>query len=229
MADMTLGQQIAKRLIDEIIRGELKPGERLDEQTLADRFDVSRSPIRDALRELLATRLVEQMPRRGVSVAKVDIKELRNLFEASSELEALCARYCALRADSVESARIQDLCDLGAEAAKGLDTEVYSEINRQLHMAIYDACHNTTLREITLDLRNRLSGFRARFLFTPERIVVSQQEHEAIVSAIIDHDAQGAAHAMKHHISKTALSVVRQVAPGNDTGLFSSKDSVAWL
>jgi len=216
MADMTLGQKIAKQLIEEIVRGDLRPGERLDEQTLADRFQVSRSPIRDALRELLATRLVEQAPRRGVSVAAVNRDELRDLFDAWSELEALCARYCALRADTVERARLQHLLEQGAAAVDGGDTEGYSEANRQLHRAIYDACHNSALREMTLDLRRRLSGFRARSFFTGERIAASQQEHKMIVAAILDHDAGGAARAMKDHIAHTALSIVQQIAPPAD-------------
>lgn len=213
MVEMTLGQKIAKQLVDEIVRGALKPGERLDEQALANRFNVSRTPIRDALRELMATRLVEQVPRRGVSVARVDIVELRNLFETYSELEALCGRYCALRADAVERARIQDIHEQCAEAVNNGDTQAYAEANRALHRAIHESCHNSALRDITLEVRNRLSAFRARFLFTPERIISSHKEHEAIVSCILKNDADGASEAMKHHTSRTALSIVKQLAP----------------
>lgn len=215
MTNTTLSKKIANTLSEEILKGELTPGDRLDEQSLADRFQVSRSPIRDALRELASTRLIEQRPRRGFAVAKIETMTLRNLYEALSELEGLCARYCALRADTVEREHIRLLHSQGQDAINRHDMAGYAEANRALHQAIYDACHNDALRDITLDVRNRLSMFHARFLFSEERVAQSQDEHGEIVDCILSNDGNGASEAMKKHVAKTALNVISHIMPGN--------------
>lgn len=212
MTNTTLSQKIANALTEEILKGELQPGDRLDEQSLADRFQVSRSPIRDALRELATTRLIEQRPRRGFVVATVNTTALRNLYEASSELEGLCARYCALRADTVERERIRALHEQGQEAVARHDMAAYAETNRMLHQAIHDSCHNDALRDITIDLRKRLSMFHARFLFSENRVAHSQDEHARIVDSILRHDSEGASEAMKQHVAKTALNILGHLA-----------------
>lgn len=216
MTNTTLSKKIADTLSEEILKGELAPGDRLDEQTLADRFQVSRSPIRDALRELASTRLIEQRPRRGFAVAKIETTTLRNLYEALSELEALCARYCALRADAVEREHIRSLHTQGNEVVNAHDMAGYAEANRALHQAIYDSCHNDALRDITVDVRNRLSMFHARFLFSEERVEKSQDEHSAIVDCIMRNDGEGASEAMKLHVAKTALNVISHINARNE-------------
>jgi DNA-binding GntR family transcriptional regulator len=103
----TLSQTISDQLAEEIVLRRFQPGERLDEQSIATRFNVSRSPVRDALRQLASTRLVEYQPRRGFSVATMAASDLDGLFEASGEIEALCAKLCALRAAPSERKRIE--------------------------------------------------------------------------------------------------------------------------
>ena len=216
MTNTTLSQRIANTLSEEILKGDLKPGDRLDEQSLADRFQVSRSPIRDALRELALTRLIEQRPRRGFAVAQIETTTLRNLYEALSELEGLCARDCALRADTVQREHIRLIHTRGQDAIKQHDMTAYAEANRALHQAIYDACHNDALRDIALDVRNRLSMFHAQFLFSEERVVQSQDEHREIVECILNNDGDGASEAMKKHVAKTALNIISHI--GSKTG-----------
>ena len=219
MTSTTLSQQIANTLSEEILKGDLKPGDRLDEQSLADRFAVSRSPIRDALRELALTRLIEQRPRRGFAVAKIETTTLCSLYEALSELEALCARYCALRADAVQREHIRMIHTMGQEAVKRHDMAAYSEANRTLHKAIHDACHNEALRDVTLDVRNRLSMLHAQFLFSEERVIQSQDEHNEIVDCILRNDGDGAGEAMKRHVAKTALNIMSHIGPNAEGGM----------
>ncbi|WP_048648483.1 GntR family transcriptional regulator [Nitratireductor soli] len=215
MASSTLSRKIANTLSEEILKGDLMPGDRLDEQSLADRFEVSRSPIRDALRELASTRLIEHQPRRGFAVAMIDTTTLRNLYEALGELEGLCARYCALRADAVQREHIRMLHAQGLEAIRLHDMTAYAEANHALHRAIYDACHNDALRDITLDVRNRLSMFHARFLFSEGRVAQSRDEHQEVVDCILRNDGDGASEAMKKHVAKTALNIISHIMPDN--------------
>src|SRR5690606_27964497 len=99
---LTLAQSISKTIASEILAGTIPPGTRLDELSLAERFDVSRSPVRDALRHLTSMRLVEHFPRRGFTVCGVDEAGLKDLYEGLTEVEAICAGLCAMRATTLE-------------------------------------------------------------------------------------------------------------------------------
>lgn len=205
----TLSQTVADRLAEEIIRRQLVPGTRLDEQSLAERFGVSRTPVRDALRQLAATRLVDQRPRRGFCVAQVNRGELDDLFEAAGEVESLCARLCAMRAGPAERKRIEIVHQSTSTAATTGDATTYAALNEQLHQLIYSGARNRTLEEVALNLRQRLAPFRARIFFsTANRMQGSHLEHAAIVEAILARDPDAAAHAMQEHAAHAAMNVL---------------------
>ncbi len=204
----TLAESVADRLAEEIIRRDLVPGTRLDEVSLAARFGVSRSPVRDALRLLAGTRLVDHRPRRGFCVAVVDQDELKDLFEAAGEVEALCAKLCALRAGPAERKRIEIVHHSASAAAHAGDAATYASLNEQLHQLIYAGSRNRTLAELAASMRRRLAPFRASLFFAADnRMQGSDVEHEAIVQAILARDAEAAAHAMLEHSAQAALNV----------------------
>lgn len=220
----TLAESVADRLAEEIIRRQLAPGTRLDEVSLAARFGVSRSPVRDALRLLAGTRLVDHRPRRGFSVAIVDQEELKDLFEAAGEVEALCAKLCALRAGPAERKRIEIVHQSTSAAAAAGDTATYATLNEQLHQLIYAGARNRTLAELALNMRQRLAPFRARLFFsTDNRMQGSNVEHDAIVRAILARDADAAAHAMLEHSAQAAMNV-RTHLPREEAGAASIKE-----
>jgi DNA-binding GntR family transcriptional regulator len=204
----TLSHQISEKLAGEIIGGQLAPGRKLDEVSLAARFRVSRSPVRDALRQLAATRLVDYFPRRGFSVAKIDPSGLDDMFEAAAELEGLCAKLCALRSAPADRKRIELIHAQARAAVAKNDTRTYATLNEDLHLAIYSAARNKTLELAALNLRQRLAPFRSRVFFaTSNRMRGSLGEHEAVVKAILAHDAEGAMNAMRDHATQSALNV----------------------
>lgn len=206
----TLSQTIADQLAEEIVMNRIPPGTRLDEQSIAVRFGVSRSPVRDALRQLATTRLVEHLPRRGFSVSKVEPNDLDGLFEASGEVEALCARLCALRAGPTERLRIKFVHDQAGDAIERRDSKSYSAFNEEFHALIYSGCHNRTLEDVALGLRQRLAPFRSRgFFLVDNRLQSSHIEHEALVQAILDQDGEAAAGAMHKHAANSAMNVMQ--------------------
>lgn len=206
----TISQTVCEHVTDEILRGKLVPGERLDEQSLADRFRVSRSPIRDALRQLAATRLVLYVPHKGFSVASVSSLELDELFEASGEVEALCARLCSLRAGPAERKRLQLVHEQAGAAARARDANAYSRFNDELHILIYAGARNAALREIALNLRQRLAPFRSRVFFTTDnRMEASHREHAVLVRSIVAHDGEAARRAMQEHAAQSAMNALR--------------------
>jgi DNA-binding GntR family transcriptional regulator len=205
----TLSERISQKLVQEILAGRLGPGTKLDEQSVAARFKVSRSPVRDALRHLAATRLVESQPRRGFSVAAIDGERLQDMFEAVSELEALCARLCTLRAGIAERKAIERIHTDALSAAKHKDQGLYAKLNEEFHRAIYAAARNKSLEAVTLELRQRLAPFRSKVFFhVANRMRSSSQEHDALTKAILRGDADAAAAAMRSHAASSAINVM---------------------
>lgn len=210
--EKTLSERVSAQLADEIIRRHLAPGTRLDEQSLADRFGVSRSPIRDALRSLAATRLVNHVPRRGFSVAEVDSVELDALFEAAGEIEALCARLCAHRAGPVERKRIELLFQSMEKAVQGADAKVFASLNEDLHRTIHAGARNRTLEEVAQGLRRRMAPFRSTIFFTADnRMHTSHEEHGALVRAILARDADAAGRAMHEHAAHSSMNALQRM------------------
>lgn len=206
----TLSQTIADQLAEEIVMRRILPGTRMDEQSIATRFGVSRSPVRDALRQLAVTRLVQYMPRRGFSAATIKPSELDELFEASGEIEALCAKLCALRAVPAERKRIERVHNEARQAAAQRDTKAYSKLNDELHKLIYAGAHNRVLQELALGMRQRLAPFRAQgFFVSDNRIDKSNKEHEELVAALLAQDAEAAAAAMYGHATNSAVNVLQ--------------------
>lgn len=208
----TLSQSISKALSEDIVGGRLPPGYKLDEQMLAERFNVSRTPVRDALHDLATTRLVEYRPRKGFSVAHIDTTSLDDMFEASTEIECMCARLCALRASSTNRARLEQIFHEGEAAAAAGDAKLYAELDQKFHAAIYAGTHNDTIAGIAAALRQRLAPFRQRVFFSAERIGTSAAEHKTIIEAILAQDKVAAETAMRKHTARAAINVTQHFA-----------------
>ena len=211
-AGKTLSQTISERLAEEIVMHQFQPGERLDEQSIATRFKVSRSPVRDALQHLASTKLVEYQPRRGFSVAAVDSSALNGLFEAAGEIEALCAKLCALRASLSEQKHIEYLHLQAMEAKNQGDAKTYAHFNEEFHAQIYAGAHNRTLEEMAKTLRQRLAPFRSRVFFATEnRLANSNDEHSKVVDAILHRDGDAAAAAMSEHAANSTMNALQHL------------------
>ncbi len=205
----TLSQKISQRLARDIVDGILKPGAKLEEIVLAKRFKVSRSPVRDALRELAATGLIESQPRRGFSVATIDLAGLLDLFEAASEVEGLCAKLCALRAGMAEKKQIELIHSRARKAVLDGDADSYADLNESFHQAIYIGARNRNLHALAANLRQRLEPFRSQEFFnTGDRLQTSVAEHEIMTKAILRADAGAAFDAMCAHTASSATNVI---------------------
>lgn len=208
----TLSQTIADQLAEEIVLRRILPGTRMDEQSIATRFGVSRSPVRDALRQLAVTRLVHYLPRRGFSAVAVKSTELDSLFEASGEIEALCAKLCALRASAAERRRIALVHEQAQKAVAEGNSKEYSNLNDELHKLIYAGSHNHILQELALSMRQRLGPFRAQgFFVSGNRLEKSNEEHEELVRALLAQNSEAAARAMYGHAANSAMNVLKHL------------------
>jgi DNA-binding GntR family transcriptional regulator len=199
--NQTHAEKLAEQLASAILSGEFAPGFRLDEQLLAHRFGVSRTPVREALRQVAATGLIEMRPRRGALVAAVTPDELETMFVAMAEMEASCARLAALRMTPLERRRLQALHENMAGLVRAGDPEAFADANQIFHLRIYAGAHNSVVGDFTAGLRQRLAPFRRAQFQTVGRLPRSHAEHEAVVRAILTGDASGAHAAMLHHVS----------------------------
>ena len=198
---MTQADKLAADIADAIVTGDLGPGSRLDEHTLATRFAVSRRPVREALRQVAASGLVELRPRRSAVVAAVTPEQLEMMFVAMGELEATCARLSAMCMTPVERRRMQAQHDAMGALVSAAETESFAEANAAFHSMIYAGAHNAVLADAAVGLRRRLQPFRRAQFRRAGRLPQSYAEHGVIVAAIIAGDVAAAHGAMLHHVS----------------------------
>jgi DNA-binding GntR family transcriptional regulator len=199
--EITQADRLADAIADSVLSGEFEPGRRLDEGMLAERYGVSRTPVREALRQLASTGLIDVKPRRGATVAKATSAQLETLFGAMAEIEATCARLAAMSMTPIERRRLQSLQDAMAEFVERDDPEAYAAANVRFHTQIYLGAHNEVLADIASGLRRRVAPYRRAQFRTDGRLLRSHAEHAAVVKALIACDAAGAHAAMFHHMS----------------------------
>jgi len=197
----TLADTLATAIADGILSGALKPGTRLDEMGLADQHGVSRTPVREALRQLAMSGLIDMRPRKGAIVSKATPDQVESLFVAMAEMEATCARLAAISMTPIERRRLQARHEAMLILANAGETEAYSDANVAFHGAIYAGSHNAPLADYAMSLRRRVGPFRRAQFQVEGRLVRSNQEHDAVVRAILSGDAAGAHAAMLHHVS----------------------------
>ena len=200
MAAKTLAARLREQLADDIVRGALAPGVSLEEVELAKRFDVSRTPVREAIRLLVASGLVEARPHRSAVVARATEVQLAGMFEALRELESLCAGFSAERMTDGDCAELKRVHAALLRVVRAGDPQRYHELNEQFHSIIYAGAHNAYLERLTLETRARIAPFSRAQFRTLGRLARSHAEHETIVRAILDGKPDRAAAAMKSHI-----------------------------
>jgi DNA-binding GntR family transcriptional regulator len=195
-----LSDRLREAIEEEIATGTLLPGSRLDEVELAKRFKVSRTPIREALNLLLGEGLIEMRPRRGAVVARVSPQRLIEMFEVMAELEAMCAQLAARRMSDEEFAAIESAHAACQGAAAARDADAYFYANERFHYAIYSASHNTFLSEQAAALQRKLRPYRRLQLRVRNRIQRSYEEHQGIVDALRDGNAEQAVLSVRNHV-----------------------------
>tara|TARA_R110000787_G_scaffold48866_4_gene117374 strand:+ start:12512 stop:13174 length:663 start_codon:yes stop_codon:yes gene_type:complete len=194
-------------LEQEIISGALKPGARLEEVALTERFGVSRTPVREALLQLSSTGLVELRPRRGAIVATLSLKELIEMFEVMAELEGLCCQLAATRAGAEDRVRLREIHQSCEPLVRNRDFDSYYDANVLFHETIYAAAGNEYLAKMTMDLRTRLAPYRRLQLSRGNRIEESYAEHGQILVAIEAADPAKAEERMMGHVNSQSGTV----------------------
>jgi DNA-binding GntR family transcriptional regulator len=198
---MTLAESIRQKLEEAISAGRLEPGSRLDEQEIAQRFGVSRTPVREAFRLMAANNLVELRGRQGAIVRAIKAEALIEMFQVMAELEGLCARLAARRVSQAWKGKISEIHQRLVAAGETGDIDLFYDVNQEFHEAIYDASRNAYAADQTRKLRNQVAAYRRRVTRMPSRIADTVREHEAIMQAILAHDPERAHSTMRDHVN----------------------------
>jgi DNA-binding GntR family transcriptional regulator len=193
-------------LEDDILNSVLKPGDRLEEQALALRFEVSRTPVREALRHLASSGLLEIRKNQGATVKRLTTAELIEMFQVMAELEGLSARLCARRMSPAEFTDMKNYNEECAAMAKESDHEAFFNANNMFHEAIFRGSHNGFLQAECRKLRNRVNVYRRHITFQPRRMQNTLIEHARIIEAIDAGDEEASDRLMREHVDLLAGS-----------------------
>jgi DNA-binding GntR family transcriptional regulator len=213
----TSADSIRIELAARIVSRRIEPGAELDETVLAAEFAVSRTPVREALRALRTLGLVEQRPHAKAIVRKPEDNELAGMFYVLGQLETLCAGLCAQAMTKAERDALQALHARMSASVRDGDLAAYAKGNDAFHAAIHRGTGNAYLTEMAGMTRLRVQPFSRAQFADLGRLAASHAEHEAIVTAILRGDRQGASEAMASHIGHVEEvwnRVARRIAAG---------------
>jgi DNA-binding GntR family transcriptional regulator len=207
----SLHDEVASQLRERIFAGELAPGTFLDEVRLAEQMNISRTPLREALKVLTVEGLVRHEPRRGCFVNQVTEQDLDEIFPVLALLEGRCAHEAAQHATDADLAVLEDMHQKLARHAKARRINEYYATNFAIHEAIIALAGNRWLATVIGDLRKIVKLARLQQLHAPGRLEQSLNEHLAVFAALKARDAEGAEAAMRTHLQRQR-SALRELA-----------------
>jgi DNA-binding GntR family transcriptional regulator len=216
-------QTIAQDLKEAIIKGELSPGQRLRISDLIERYDVSNTPIREAIHYLESQGFVQSIPRRMVLIREITLKDVEDIYAIQSALEGLAAGLAACNSGKDD---VEQLCDLFEKLEKAVESgnvSRYAKIHQDFHEQITASSGNKRILPIIRNARDQVQRFRyIMFNYTP-RMRETLKEHRRILDAIMNRDAPAAENAMKEHICVAAELLKNIIQKEEGHGILSQK------
>lgn len=203
----SLHDEMVESLRGLITGGELAPGEKIPEKQLCERFGVSRTPLREALKVLASEGIVTLRPNRGAVVSALTLEELDEVFPIMGAIEALSGEIACQRITDEEVAEIRSLHERMLDHWRNGDLQSYFRLNQRIHGAILHATRNETLKGIYRNLSGRLLTARYVANMSPERWVQAVAEHEAILKFLAARDAEGLSETLKSHLANKLQAV----------------------
>lgn len=208
---LPLRDVVFKTLRQAILKGELKPGERLMEIHLANKLGVSRTPIREAIRMLELEGLVIMIPRRGAEVAQITEKNMKDVLEVRKSLDALSVQLACERITEEEKVALKEAKEAFEKATQTKDVTVIAAADVKFHDIIIEAAGNAKLTQMINNLAEQMYRYRFEYLKDVsghERII---KEHQEIYDSIMHADVEGAQVASGKHIDNQETSIIRQL------------------
>ena len=204
---LPLRDVVFQTLREAILRGDLKPGERLMELQLASKLGVSRTPIREAIRMLEQEGLAVTMPRKGAEVAKMTLKDMEDVLEIREALDELAVKVACDRISKEQLRALEKIkCEFEESTVTG-DIKRIAQADVSFHDVIYEATGNPKLVALLNNIREQLYRYRVEYLKDSKNYPNLIEEHERILMALKNRDMAGVCIAMHEHISNQAIAV----------------------
>lgn len=211
---LTQCEIVRSALERDIFTGQLPPDSPLDEDLIAKRFSVSRTPVREALLQLIEAGLVEKPSRQRAVVAPLDLRRLIQSFETLSELEATCARIAARRITEQELQALGDIQSLSEAALAAHDQDEFGRQGARFHLALWRAAHNDVLFEITRNLAVRMNPFRMFQLRAQGRPEANNEDHRLILELLSAGKAEEVYTLMRGHVTVQGDVLAEYISSG---------------
>jgi DNA-binding GntR family transcriptional regulator len=194
----TLREKILETIRDAILKGTMKPGERVSEPELAERFGISRTPIREAFRQLESEGYLEVIPRKGAVVASLSERDVEEFYAIKIILEGFAARMAAENLSSKDIERLESINERLQQIAKDGDVKTFFRVHNEFHEVFIKAAGNEKLYEMINHLVLRFKRLRLASLSQPGRMEISVEEHRNMIQAFKNHDGESADNLVRH-------------------------------
>lgn len=206
-AYLPLRDVVFNTLREAILKGDLKPGERLMELQLASKLGVSRTPIREAIRMLEQEGLAVTIPRRGAEVARMTLKDMEDVLEIREVLDELAVKIACEKITDEQLKRLAEVNRQFESSMRTGDVKKIAEEDVAFHDVIYEATNNPKLVTMLNNLREQVYRYRVEYIKDPKNYPVLIREHEAILQGLKTRDVEQSVSAMHEHVVNQALAV----------------------
>ena len=205
----SLSSRVFHAIRENILSGKYQTNEELKEKTIGEELGVSRTPVREALRQLELEGLVSIIPNKGAYVVGITQKDMRDIYEIRGRLEGLCAKWAALHITKEQLEELEEIVFLAEFHEKKGNVEQLVELDNKFHETLYAACDSKEFRHVLSDFHHYLQRVRKIPLSDGNRAKESNKEHMMIVEALKEHNAQLAEKLATEHIFSTASNMDR--------------------
>lgn len=205
---ISLHAEVAQRLRNMILNHELAPGEKIDEPALCERFGVSRTPLREALKVLSMEGHIVLAPHRGARVAITSTEDVRDLFPVIGALEALAGELACQQVTELQIASLQLLHDEMVHCYRQGDAAGYAERNREIHLTIFNIADNGPLTQLYQQVSARTHSVRYVARKSPADWALAIEEHEQMLVALRARDGEALGKILKDHLAGKAHVVI---------------------
>ncbi len=203
----SLGQRVFHHIREDILSGKYDKDEELKEKAIGDELGVSRTPVREALRQLELEGLVTIIPNKGAYVVGFTAQDIHDIYEIRSVLEGLCARRAARRATPEQLEALEEIMILSDFKAQRGHFDQLVELDNKFHQLLYEASQSKVLEHVLRDYHHYVERVRKVTLTVPKRSIESNEEHRQILMALKEKDEKRAEKLANQHIMNTIKNI----------------------